>query len=237
MVRNPVMTTRELASYIKLNEKTVIRMAQDGKIPGVKIGNQWRFHLETIDRYLQSDLMDSSDRDLDLIISTRDEIIPLSRLTASEFIKIDSKAGTSKEVLDELVQIASNGNLIHDKNTLIKELKKREKMLSTAVGNGVAFPHPRNPSSEIFREPKIVIVCLKNGIQWHAPDNKPVSIFFMPCALNEFVHVRLLARISRLLHAKGVVEQILAAGSNEDIMRILMEFDKRYLMLIKGRIE
>ncbi|PIQ90302.1 MAG: MerR family transcriptional regulator, partial [Candidatus Omnitrophica bacterium CG11_big_fil_rev_8_21_14_0_20_41_12] len=41
-MKNPIMTTRELANYIKLNEKTIIRMAQNGKIPGVKVGSQWR---------------------------------------------------------------------------------------------------------------------------------------------------------------------------------------------------
>ncbi len=233
MVKNPIMTTRELANYIKLNEKTIIRMAQNGKIPGVKIGNQWRFHLATIDRYLQTDLMESSDGDLDSIIGTREDIIPLSRLTGSKFIEINSSAKTLDQVLIELSKIAYKGNLTSKENDLFEELKQRERMLSTAIGNGVAFPHPRHPSPELFKEPKIIIIRSKAGINCDAPDGKPVNIFFMTCAPNEFVHIRLLAKISRLLHVSGVVDKLMDVGSKDQIMRLLLEFDRKCLFLGK----
>lgn len=233
MVKNPVMTTRELASYIKLNEKTVIRMAQKGKIPGVKIGNQWRFHLAAIDRYLQTDLMESSYGDLDLIIGTKEDIIPLSRLTGFKFIEINSSAKTSDEVLIELSKIAYEGGLTSKENNLLKELKQREKMLSTAIGNGVAFPHPRHPSPKLFNEPKVIIIRSKIGINYDAPDRKLVSIFFMPCASNEFIHIRLLAKISKLLHVSGIIDKFMGAKTKDQIMRLLLEFDRKYLFLGK----
>ncbi len=229
MVKNPIMTTRELANYIKLNEKTVIRMAQNGKMPGVKIGNQWRFHLTTIDRYLQTDLIESSNGDLDLIIETKKDAIPLSRLTDSKFIKINSPVKTSEQVLIELCKIAYAGGLTSKYDNLLKELKQREQMLTTAVGNRVALPHPRHPSEQLFKEPKIIILHSKKGINFNAPDKKLASVFFMPCASTEFVHIRLLAKISKLLHDTNIVEQIINAKTKEQIMRLLLEFDKKHL--------
>jgi len=229
MVKNPIMTTRELAHYIKLNEKTVIRMAQSGKIPGVKIGNQWRFHLAAIDKYIQTDLIESSNGDLDLIIGTKEDAIPLSRLTGLKFIEINSPAKTSEQVLIELCKIAYAGGLTSKNNSLLKELKQRERMLSTAVGNGVAFPHPRHPSPQLFKDPKIIILRSKRGIDFNAPDKKSVSLFFMPCASIEFVHIRLLAKISKLLHVSGIVDQIMSANTKEQIMRLLLEFDRKHL--------
>jgi len=235
MSKNPIMTTRELASYIKLNEKTVIKMAQNGKIPGVKIGNQWRFHLAAIDRYLQTDLMESSDRELDSIIQTREDVIPLSRLTAVEFIKLDSSVSTSEKVLTELCAIAYAGGLISKESVLLKELKQREKMLSTAVGSGIAFPHPRHPSEELFKEPKFIILRTTKGAGFSAPDNKPVRLFFMPCATNEFIHIRLLAKISKLLHVSAMTEEFMNAKTKEDILRLLMEFDRTHLFPGRGQ--
>jgi len=227
------MTTRELANYIKLNEKTVIRMAQNGKLPGVKIGNQWRFHLAAIDRYLQADLMESPSSDLDLIIGTKEGIIPLSRLTGPKFISVNSSAKIPEQALIELCKMAYEGGLTSKGSNLLKELKQRERMLSTAVGGGVAFPHPRHPSPELFKEPKVVILRLKSGVNFDAPDGKPINIFFMPCAANEFVHVRLLAKISKLLHVPGVVDKIINAKTKDQIMRLLLEFDRKYLFISK----
>lgn len=233
MSKNPIMTTRELAEYIKMNEKTVLKMAQTGRIPGVKIGNQWRFHLELIDSYLQNDIVKSSDSELDLIIKTAEHIIPLSRLTGLDCIKIDSQAKTAKEVLFELSAIAHSQGLTESKNKLFKELEKREGMLSTAIGNKAAVPHPRHPNSEIFKVPKIIMIRTRRGIDFGAPDNQPVHIFFMTCAPSEFVHLRLLAKIAKLLNLPDVIGKLISFESKEQIMQLFMEFDRERMFFVK----
>jgi len=59
-----VLTTQELSEYLKLNEKTIIKKAQLGEIPGVKIGNQWRFNLLAIDAYIKGYTLESPGGDL-----------------------------------------------------------------------------------------------------------------------------------------------------------------------------
>ena len=74
------MTTRELADYIKLNEKTILKMAQTGKLPGIKIANQWRFYLSAVDTHLQKSTIKSSNDNFNILTKTIEEdIIPLSR--------------------------------------------------------------------------------------------------------------------------------------------------------------
>lgn len=48
-----IMTVMEVADYLRLNEATVYRLAQQGKIPGVKLGRQWRFKKEALDQLLE----------------------------------------------------------------------------------------------------------------------------------------------------------------------------------------
>lgn len=229
MSENLVMTTKELADYIKLNEKTVIKMAQNGKLPGVKIGNQWRFHLEAIDSCLQKEIVSSSEAELDSIIKTATNIIPLSRLTSQELIRLDLSAKDVDGVLTELAEMAYMKGLTPSQEYLYEELKKREKMLSTAVGNGVAVPHPRHPSPQLFMKPKIIIARSTKGIEYDTPDAKPVYIFFMTCAPNEFVHLRLLAKISKLLRAQNTVERFMCAEDKAHIIQVLLEFDRERL--------
>jgi len=48
-----IMTLEETAKYLKIGKSTLYKMAREGKIPAVKITNQWRLRKEDIDRWLQ----------------------------------------------------------------------------------------------------------------------------------------------------------------------------------------
>ncbi|GAG12922.1 unnamed protein product [marine sediment metagenome] len=50
-----ILTTKELASYLKLTEVTIYKYANEGKIPGFKIGSRWRFDKEQIDDLLRNE--------------------------------------------------------------------------------------------------------------------------------------------------------------------------------------
>ncbi len=47
-----VMTITELSAYLKISKSTLYKLAQEGKLPGQKIGRHWRFHKVVIDRWL-----------------------------------------------------------------------------------------------------------------------------------------------------------------------------------------
>ncbi|WP_281178324.1 helix-turn-helix domain-containing protein [Candidatus Desulfofervidus auxilii] len=46
-----IMTLEETAKYLRIGKSTLYKMAREGKIPAVKIGNQWRFKKEDIDKW------------------------------------------------------------------------------------------------------------------------------------------------------------------------------------------
>ena len=224
-----IMTTKELAEYIKLNEKTVIKMAQSGDLPGKKIGNQWRFQLMAIDNYLQDNIMKSSGEDLNTLIRTMETSIPLSRLTKPPLINLNLKSNQREEVLFEISKIACEAGLTPSIKILFEELKKREKMLSTAVGDGIAIPHPRHPSKKLFKTPNIVICRTQLGINFDAPDKKKVHLFFLICAPDVCIHLRLLAKVSKLLHAKDIIQKFMEADSGEEVIKILLEFERQVI--------
>jgi len=47
-----IMTTKELAKYLKLHEITICKYAAEGKIPAIRIGRVWRFDKEAIDKWI-----------------------------------------------------------------------------------------------------------------------------------------------------------------------------------------
>lgn len=229
-MNNQILTTKEVAEYIKLNEKTVIKMAQDGKLPAVKLGNKWRFMLSAIDAHLQKSIVNSPDEDLDEIIRTGDNVVPVSRLAEASLINLDFKAGKPDDVLEELARMAEAAELTESADKLLVQLNKRERLLSTSIGSGIALPHPRNPHLGLFRRPRIVFLRTKKGIDFSSPDGFPTNLFFMICATNSFVHIRMLAKISKVLHVPGMIDKFAEAESKDDIISALLELERLDIM-------
>ncbi|WP_286678712.1 helix-turn-helix domain-containing protein [Candidatus Aquicultor secundus] len=49
-----IMTTKQLADYLQMSQITICRLAREKKLPGLKIGKEWRFPKELIDRFIAS---------------------------------------------------------------------------------------------------------------------------------------------------------------------------------------
>ena len=227
MINDRVLTTRELAKYMKLNEKTVLKMAQSKEIPGIKIGSQWRFHLNAIDTYLQTNMSSGNTNDLNMILENAQQIIPLSRLIDHSLIELNLKAAKRDDVLLELADIAHNAGLTPSRKMLADQLIKREEMLSTALGKKVAIPHPREPKPSIFQQPNIILARSKKGVDFSSPDGKKTHLFLMICAPNMLIHLKLLAKISRVLQKDNVIDSIIKASSRDEIMRLLLEIERK----------
>ena len=115
--------------------------------------------------------------------------------------------GTSKKhVLDELSKLAAK-KLKLDSRTLLENLTKREKLGSTAVGNGIAIPHA---NVENIDKPYVFVTTLVNGLDFNATDDLPVDIIFLLIApnTNGSEHLQSLALISRLLRNKELTSKL-----------------------------
>src|SRR5258708_35965597 len=60
-----LMTAKQLAAYLSVNERTVLKLVSDGSLPGVKVGNQWRFRKAMIDTWLDDQMLGVMPRYLD----------------------------------------------------------------------------------------------------------------------------------------------------------------------------
>lgn len=52
-MESEILTIREVAEYLKINEKTAYRFAAEGKIPGFKVGGAWRFKRDDIEKWIE----------------------------------------------------------------------------------------------------------------------------------------------------------------------------------------
>ena len=134
---------------------------------------------------------------------------------------IDLKSTDKNSALEELVEVIGKSNTVTDKKIFLKEIFKREKIISTGLGLRIAFPHVKIPSVKDF---VIAIGRSKMGIDFNAIDEKPVYIIVMIGASDAQAkeYIRLLAQLVIRLKRQDVREKIMKAESPQEIFEVFL---------------
>ena len=130
--------------------------------------------------------------------------------------------GTSKkQVLDKLSKLAEFKLEINSRS-LLENLTKREKLGSTAVGNGIAIPHANVNDVD---KPYVFVSTLINGLDFNSTDDIPVDIIFLLIApeYKGSDHLQALALISRLLRNKELTTKLRGCKSNESALAVISQ--------------
>ena len=130
--------------------------------------------------------------------------------------------GTSKkQVLEELSKLAEIKLGINSR-TLLESLTKREKLGSTAVGNGIAIPHANVATID---RPFVFVSTLINGLDFNSTDDLPVDIIFLLIAPDNkgSEHIQALALISRLLRNKELTTKLRGCKSAESALAVISQ--------------
>ena len=147
-------------------------------------------------------------------------------LITEDLIIPDLKGTNKKHVLEELVQHLVSKVKGIDADELLKVLIEREKLGSTGIGNGIAIPH-----GKLNRLEKIVLLFGKSlqGVDFDSIDEKPVNLIFLLVAPSNTagVHLKALARLSRLLKSNSFREALLDAPDAQTLYRIIIEEDQK----------
>ena len=136
-----------------------------------------------------------------------------------ENIDLNFEAKNKEEALKKLaILISKNRNV--DSEKVLKVLKDREELGSTGIGNGVAIPHGK---LEIEKDIIGAIAISKNGVEFASIDSKPVHIFFVfiSSPSSTTAHLRILAKVSKLLMDEKIRSSLTNANSIEELKMIL----------------
>jgi len=133
-----------------------------------------------------------------------------------------AKAGVIAELVHRLVE---TGRVAPEaEQSLIDTIVAREKMGSTALGNGVAFPHCRSSATDSFVG---AIGVDFNGVSFNAVDNAPVQVVFLLVGplTNREQHFEVLARINSIGRNKAIRLQLAGCRSADRVNRVLRDCD------------
>jgi nitrogen PTS system EIIA component len=140
---------------------------------------------------------------------------------------IPSLQGQTKEaVVRELAEHMAAHYPQIDAERLIEVLWERERLGSTAIGDGIAIPHGKLPG---LREVLGAFGRHLQGVDFQSLDGGPTQLFFLLVAPEDSVglHLKALARVSRLLKDRAFRARLLAAPDQAELCRIIREEDER----------
>lgn len=144
----------------------------------------------------------------------------LSKFCEEDLMTFDLQGQTKEDVITELVELASQSNLVRDRDELLNAVLEREKLVTTGVGYGVAFPHAKTRALK-----GIVITFGRSevGIDFEAMDKKPVHLFFLIAAPEDAIgaHLNVMARLSYIMKSEKNRERLMRAKTPGEVMLIL----------------
>ena len=219
-----ILTLKDVADYLRVNERTVAKMAQEGRIPSTKVASQWRFSKEAIDDWFVGRM-----RLAGTAIGNGAPKFELAKLARSEIVKLELESRSKDEVLEEMSALLTQGRIVTSRKRLLEALRARESLCSTGVGRGTAFLHPRKVIPELVTVPALAFGRSSQGIEFDAVDGKPVHFFFLDCATSDRMHLSILARLSRILADDKLLGKLKKADRADQIVAALEAAEGRLI--------
>jgi nitrogen PTS system EIIA component len=153
--------------------------------------------------------------------------LKITDILTADMIVPALRGRTKGDVIDELASVVAAGHPEIDRTRLVQALEDRERLNSTALGEGVAIPHGKLPGLQ-----RVIAAFGRSlgGVDFQSLDQKPTHLFFLLVAPEDSAgaHLKALARISRLLKDEAFRRRLIEAGTANELYAIIREEDDRY---------
>jgi len=208
-----ILTLDEVAKYLKVSERTVYDWAQRGEIPAGKIGTVWRFKKSELEQWVNARLLAGK------APSRGSSIAPQAIISPDRIVFLN--CSSKREALLSLVENISTAPEITNPQELSREILKREELMSTAIGCGIAIPHIRLSSiSDLVIS---VGISRTDIMDFQTLDGEPVRLLLMiAAAYNQHAYyLQTLSFFSARLKKAALRSALLASNDRQEVYEIL----------------
>ena len=214
------LRVRDVARILSISEKTVYQWVKTGGLKAHHVNGQLRFNRTELLEWATSRNLGVSP---ELFSESDPDTVPMAGLaealeTGGIFHDVD---GSRKESVLRAVVERMQLPAEVDRHFLFNVLLAREALGSTAVGDGIAIPHVRNPIVLHVSQPTVTLCFLKTPIDFGALDHKPVHALFSMVSPSIRVHLHLLSRLGFLLKDVSFKQLIEQQGARDKILAVV----------------
>jgi nitrogen PTS system EIIA component len=209
-----ILTIEEVAKYLRVSERTVYDWAQKGEIPSGKIGTVWRFKKSEIEKWVNDRLSTNK-------MNAGFNTVQVQNILSPDRI-IFLNYSTKRDTLLALANNLSTAPQIKNRQELASEILKREELMSTGIGRGIAIPHVRLSSVTDLVVSVGISQC--DIIDFQTLDDIPVRLLFMiAAAYNQHAYyLQTLSYFSTKLKNKDLKTALLATKAPMEAYNLLI---------------
>lgn len=215
-MKKDLLTINEAAKLLKVSPNVIKEMINDKVFKTVKVGSTRKIAQEEIDTWLAK----LNERESQMLAMKR-TVCRFQDYFLPEYINMNFEADNKYEAIAKMSLMAKELKIIRDQRWLYEVVVAREELVSTAVGKGVALLHPRHHHPTKIKKPSILFGRCEKGVEFDAPDNKPVTLFFMLLLHNDKQHLFSLSYISKFIMKDENLEALKNAETPEDVVNLL----------------
>lgn len=224
------LSVKDVAELLNVSEKTIYRMIQSETIPCFRIGGQWRFDKREIMSWLEDTRHFSYETAAGKASGEDEESISLTEFLKRGGIYHNISGSTKQSAIRNCLERIKTGIPQIDTQKLFDSVMERESLCPTAIGHGIAFPHPR--SFKKFTAFSYIALChLEKPIPFGALDNEDVDTLFFIFPKSEMRFLRIQAKLLRLLKDDEVLSKVKEASPADEIYEI---FSRKEAEIFKG---
>jgi nitrogen PTS system EIIA component len=216
---------RDVAGLFNVSEKTVYRWVKQRNLPVYRVNEQYRFSRAELLEWATATRISVTPRIMD---EPQEEGVPQPRLDkALQAGGVHYRVcGTDKaSVLRAVVHVMRLPEEV-DRNFIYEVLLAREALGSTAIGDGIAIPHVRNPIVLHISQPMIALCFLENQVDFGSLDGQPVTILFTLISPTVRAHLHLLSKLAFALRDPLFKDVITRHGSRLEILTEACRIEK-----------
>ena len=220
-----------LAAYMHLSPNQIVRLAERGDLPCRKVAGQWRFSRAEVHHWMEARMGVLDDTELAHVEGAlkrsagpaSSESLTIAELLPLEATAVPLAARTRSSAIRSISDLAAKTGLLWDAPKMAEAVRAREDMQPTALDNGVALLHPRRPLPNILAQPFLAVGITGQGIPFGGSRGILTDIFFLICSTDDSGHLRVLARLSRLLSSSELLEGLRSASDAATVHRLIAD--------------
>lgn len=222
-----------LSRYLHLTPTQVTKLVERGQLPGRRIGGAWRFSRDEVHHWIEARLGAGGDAELSHVEALLDAShgkqlnITINNLLDSDAVSIPLPARTKNSVISSMVELGARTGLLWDIEKMTEAVRAREDLHSTALENGVALLHPRRPLPQILGDTFIALGVTSAGIPFGDERGRLTDVFFLICSMDDATHLRVLARLSRMVTDAEFLAALRSSPSPSDACDQVRDAEQR----------